>query len=854
MEHKEVDLSPSTSYKSLGQFLREQRLHRGLSQEALAEALDVSARSVRRWEQDQAIPQEVVRSRLRQFFGINLPSLLGTGTNQVDAPITSSFWQVPLSRNAFFTGRQELLQALHQKLRREQSMALTQSWAISGLGGIGKTQIALEYAYRHRPEYNAIFWISATTQQTLHADLVAIAQYLDLPEKSKQDYTQVILAVKKWLATHRDWLLILDNVDDLAFVRDILPAEHAGYLLLTTRAQAIGSVAQRIDVETMGLAEGTLFLLRRAKLLALGAFLDQAPQHQLAEAEAIVIEMDFLPLALDQAGAYIEEVGCDLSTYLDIYRSHRRELLQRRGHLASDHPESVVTTWSLNFQHVEQFNVAAAEILRLCAFLEPDTIPEELFSEGGLDLGPLLSPAAKDPLALNAAFEELRKFSLVQRVAENRLLRIHRLVQAVLKDAMGVEEQRRWAERAVRVVSTAFPITIEPATWPRCRRFLAQVQVSSILIQEYDFAFAEAAVLLSRAARYLHQAGLYEQASQLYHQALRIQEQVYGLEHPEVARSLKNLADLYRLMSTAEQAESLYQRALRIWEQEPGPEQPEMAQTLYGLATLYRLTEKYEQAESLYQRALRIWEQEPGPEQPEMAQTLRGLGLIRERQGKYEQAESLYRQALSIWEQRPGPEQPETASLLNSMVRLYASQGKYAQAEAVCQRALHIWEQTLGPEHPNLALPLNNLADLYSDQGKYGQAEPLYRQALHLWEQKHGPEHPDIAHPLGGLAKLYSKQGKNQQAEALYRRILSVQERTLGEHHLQTAETLHAFAVVLQSQGQYQEAREFYQRALATRAHILGTEHHKTAESRECLQTVLIILDKHEQAKQLEDI
>ena len=209
---------------------------------------------------------------------------------------------------------------------------------------------------------------------------------------------------------------------------DIIPMEYSGHLLLTSRAQALGSLAQQIEVETMGIVEGTLFLLRRAKLLTPGASLDQVSEDCLATAEAIVLEMDFLPLALDQAGAYIEEVGCSLLAYLELYRTHRKELLQHRGHVPTNYRKSVATTWSLSFQKIEQANPALL-LLQLCAFLDPDTISEELICKGNAYFGPVLGPSAMDTFKLNKAIEELRKFSLLQRNPETRTLRIHRLVK-----------------------------------------------------------------------------------------------------------------------------------------------------------------------------------------------------------------------------------------------------------------------------------------------------------------------------------------------------------------------------------------------------------------------------------------
>jgi len=891
--------------------LRQERIARNWHQSDLAEHLGTTAVTVRRWERGNQQPSPYFRVKLCALFGKSLeelglvsesPRLATRSEAEVDpsleavplSPFLKSpdLWSVPYPRNPLFTGREALLHTLHEKLSREHSLALTQSWAIGGLGGIGKTQIALEYAYQYRHDYAAIFWISAATRETLLAGLVTLAEIVQIPEKDEHDQRKVIQAVNTWLATHQGWLFILDNADDITMVHDVLPTERGGHLLLTTRAQALGTLAQRIEVETMGMAEGTLFLLRRAKRLAPDLPLDYASPEQLTAAEAIVIAMDFLPLALDQAGAYIEEVGCSLTTYLEIYHTHRAQLLHRRGQVLSDHPEPVATTWSLNFQQVEQANPAAAELLRLCAFLEPDAIPEELISEGSAALGPVLQHAATDAFTLNEAIEELRKFSLVQRDSEAKLLRLHRLVQAVLIDAMEGKDRRQWAERAVRATNRVFPETIEMATWSRCRRYLSQTQACTLLIQDYTFASVEVASLLFRTASYLFDYALYEQAEPLYQQAVHMWEQSLGAEHPEVARSLYGLGRLYENQGRYEQAEPLFQRAVHIQEQSLGPEHPEVARSLSGLAILYSKQGKYRQAEPFYQQAVRIQEQTLGPKHPNVAHSLNGLASLYNQQGKYEQAELLYRRALSIredalglehpdvaptlynmarlytqqgkyeqaeplfqralriWEQVLGSEHPHVAYPLNSLAEIYEAQGKYEQAESFYLRALHIWEQALGPEHPNRGYPLVNLAELCFLQGKYEQAELLYQQVLHIWEQALGPEHPDLAQPLNGLANVYSKRGMDQQAEVLYQRALSLREQTQGVQHLGTAETLHDFAAFWEAQSKYQEAVVLYQRALAIREHVLGGHDPKTVETRNRLCVVLIALEREEEARQ----
>jgi tetratricopeptide (TPR) repeat protein len=394
--------------------------------------------------------------------------------------------------------------------------------------------------------------------------------------------------------------------------------------------------------------------------------------------------------------------------------------------MGTSHPDPVASTWALSFERIEKANAAAAELLRFCAFLHPDAIPEEVFHQGAPELGPLLAPMASNALMWNEAVSEILKYSLLRRDPEAGT----RLVQAVLKQGMDEVTQRLRAERFVRAVNRAFPFP-EFSTWVFCERLLPQTHACAELINQWGFEFPEAARLLNQAGLYLFERGRYPDA------------------------------------------EPLYQRALAIWERALGPEHPNVALNL-NLALLYHAQGRYAKAEPLYKRALVIEKKALGPEHPNVAQSLNNLAELYHAQGRYAEAEPLYQHALAIGEKVLGPEHPNVAQSLNNLAELYHAQGRYAEAEPLYKHALAIGEKALGPEHPNVAQSLNNLAELYRAQGRYAEAEPLYKHALAIGEKALGPEHPDVATSLKNYAGLLHDMGRTEEAASLESRARTI--------------------------------------------------------------------------------
>ncbi len=854
--------------------LRAARKERGWTQQQVADLIESPlALNISRWESGTAQPSVYYLERLCQLFGksareLGLSQFEGerweeqapaqvaprkqmsssglvptTGPeaektastdqhNRLHPESLTKAWTLPSLRNLFFLGREEVLTQLRDRLQAGQTIALSQPQAISGLGGVGKTQVALEYAYRHMQNYQALLWARADSRDSLVASFLQMADALVLPERDEQNQSAVVAAVKGWLRQHSEWLLILDNADELALLPEFLPAPIRGHLLLTTRAQALGQLAQRIEIEPLDSETAALLLLRRARLLALDAPLAQAEQTERQAAIQLALELGGLPLALDQAGAYLEEAQCSLQQYLNLYQSHRADLLRQRGGLVFDHPDSVATTFALSFACVQSRSALAADVLRLCAVLHPDAIPEELFRQGATSLGPELAAIEADPLAFNQALAVIGSYSLLRRNSREQTLSMHRVVQAVLTDAMSKEEHKAWTARAIAALDAVFPEVRDQVSrqWNQCARLLPHVlTVAAANTRQRSLQLG---CVLTKMADYLLRRAQYQQAEPLYQRALSLYEQLLGNQHPQVAFPLNGLADLSQKQVQYEQAERLYQRALCLGEQQMGLEHSHVPYALTGLAELYRSQGKYAEAESLFLRALSLREQQQGLEHPLVANSLNNLANLYFEQGKYVQAEPLYQQALCIWEQQAGLESHLMAYPFNGLAELYREQGSYTKAEPLYQRALRISEQQMGLEHPDVAYPLNNLAELYREQGRYAEAEPLFLRARRIWEQRLGPEHPLLAYPLNGLASLYREQGKYAQAEPLLLQALRIRERGLGLEHPETAGTLHDFARLQELQNQLDQALTLYQQALAIRAQYLGPEHPRTQDSR----------------------
>lgn len=808
--------------------LRNERLQRQWTQQTLADHIGATAITINRWERGVTAPSAFFRLRLCALFGksaIELGFFPEERTSQIgqqQAP-SSPLVYLPLRRNPLFTGRQIELAHLHHALHHTPGVAQ----AISGLGGMGKTQTALEYAYRYQHEHEAIFWLRAETFEVLHSDMIFLADVLQLYQPREQDQSHALAQMRAWLSQHTGWLLILDNIRQFDLLEKVLPIKVTGHILLTTRTQTTGIWVQKLVLHAMQEEEATLFLLRRAKLLVPNEHLEKVSEETIDAARMLTQTLDGLPLALDQAGAYIEETGCSLTDYLKTYQVRQGMLLQQRGTFPSNHPQSVATTFSLCLGQIAQTSTYAIKVLQFCAFLAPDAIPEELMTMGGPRLDPHLQSLAADPLAFDTALAVLRSASLLQRNVETRTLTLHRLLQACIKDTLNGEEQRAWVHCVLHALATVFPTIEQTAQWSLCEQLVPHVLVAFNQAEQWNIVSQETGQLFENAGAYLREHGRLAQAEPLLTKAQEILAQVAGSHHSTTIRSLHNLALLYWRQGRYDEAEPLFQRVLAYHEQHWDSTHPEARAILNDVAVLYLHQGRYEEAKPLFQRVLALWEQEES-RGPEIACILNNLGLLFLNQGQYQEAAVLLHRAVALWEQQSHPQPNYWAHALNNLGMFYFSQCNYEEAESFHQRALLLRERHLGPMHPDTAMSLSNLASAYRQQASYEKAEPLYHRSLAIRQSHFGPTHLETAISLNGLATLYQQQGRYHKAEPLFQQALAIREQQLGSEHPDIVKCLVGLATLYERQQRYHEASPLLERSLIIRERFFGPDHPET--------------------------
>jgi tetratricopeptide (TPR) repeat protein len=745
---------------------------------------------------------------------------------------------MPHPRNEGFVGREALLAEVERSLRpgggSAATVALTQ--ALSGLGGVGKTQLAIRYVHDHAADYDAVLWVAADPPARLASDFADLARAFGLPEATRTtDVNAQIRAVREHLQSPGPcrWLLVFDNADDPDVLRGYLPTRGPGHVLVTSRRAHWPSGVHVLRVRVMERRESIALLLGHSGLA------DAAAAAALAEALG-----DF-PLALAQAAGYLKESGMALGTYLDLFRERRRELLDRgtaEGYAPTqaDAPDeeqwTVFATLDLAMRRIDL--PEAEDLLGLIACLAPDAIPRSL-----------LAQEIPDPLRLGDAIKALGKHSLIQ--VGSDAIEAHRLVQAVALDRMSLEAQSKQAGRAVTLLERVFPReSNDTRTWGDCRAFQPHADKAASLAEHRGVTPETVGELLDRVGIFDEWRARFEDAEARYVRALAIKEAAFGVGGPSVAGSLNNLGRVLRRRADLAGARRRLERALRIEESAYGPEHPRVASILGNLGNVAFDEGDLAGARRLQERALRINESAYGPEHADVASTLGSLGIVAGQQGDLAEARRRLERALGIEERAYGPNHSQVARTLGNLGIVAQRQGDLDGARRLQERALRIEESAYGPDHPEVARTLTNLGNIAIEKGDLAEARRRLEQALGIKESAYGPEHPQVAITLSNLGIVAGRQGDLAGARRLMERALRVFELAHGPDHPHVASALGNLGNVAKNQGDLDGARRLMERALRIFRSAFGDQHPSAITTLDNLRAIEARIRSGEEAQE----
>ena len=653
-----------------------------------------------------------------------------------------------------FAGRDEALGQLIEALKVDGGAVVTQ--AVYGLGGIGKSELAVHYASAHRGDYQLMWWITAADAAQVDAGLAGLARRL-CPVIAVAGSTQDMAGwAVGWLQAHAGWLLILDNVEEPADVEQLLgQLAPCGHIVLTTRRDVDWqqmAIPIRLDV---------LDPCSAARVIIARTSQDTAVDKDAAV--GIAAELGYLPLALDQAAAYIIKQHITPYAYLDSLRQHPARMYAAAG--GGGAQRTIARLWDLTISVIRNQNQTAARLLEIIACYAPDAIPRIMLGDTRL------REDTDEALGLLASYSMI--------TLTTQTVSIHRLLQAVI-----LSQPANAASGACSVRDTALDwlnavIPDDPdadvAGWPLLR---ALVPHAEALADRYPLGDQPEllAVMYNQIGMFLQSQGDYGRALALRKSALRIAEAALGPDHPSTAILLGNLASTYSAQGRAADALPLDERALAISEVALGPDHPSTAVLLGNLAATYRDLGRPSDALPLDERAFAISEAALGPDHPSTAVLLGNLAATYRDLKRPEDALPLVQRALAITEAALGPDHPSTATCLGNLAAIHHDLGRPGDALPLFERALAITEAALGPDHPSTATWLGHLAFTYRELRRLADALPLFERALAITETTLGPNHPCTLIRLGNLADTYRAVGRPVEALPLEERELALME------------------------------------------------------------------------------
>ncbi|KAM6504318.1 hypothetical protein JOM56_001261 [Amanita muscaria] len=746
-----------------------------------------------------------------------------------------------------FTGRGSYLQALKHCFSPERRSG-RKKFLLYGMGGIGKTQICLKFIEECGEKFSDIFWIDASSERTIDLCLRQIAQ------KHKVESPPSAESALEWISGKNDWLMVFDNADGgYQVVEKFVPYGNRGNILVTSRDKAlerITSPTHPLEVIEMGEEEAIALLLKSAAV-------DSNSGNVVIAAQKLVALLGGIPLAIDQAGAYIQSCGCGLDYYLELFTKHRAKLMSFQG--ASVYNYSTYGTWEISIEeikhraegenNVQRHAAESALILHsIFALLHHDNISAEIFEKAAVNymnrmgektngLPQSTSLLDSKTLFLNEdgnwdAFQflegikVLRSFSLIRN--NEMLYFVHPLIQTWSRDRITVANALDCCQKSRSLLACSLNFSYQEDNYRFCTLLAPHIKASDEHAAQWDSDNQYYDDQNERFALVFDRVGDWGQTEKLLNVILSERETRLGPLHADTLTAMGNLASTYVNQGKWKEAESLQVQVMKARKEKLGPLYPSTLLTMGSLAHTYRIQGKLKEAESLQ---IQVMEAMKEMLEPLHANTLTAIGNLATTycdQGRWKEAESLQVQVMEAMKESPGPLHPSTLAAMTNLASTYNNQGNWKEAESLGVQVVEAWKEKLGPTHPFTLLAMGNLAYTHSNQGKWKEAENLEVQVMEARKEKIGSLHSATLIAMCNLATTYNNQGKLTEAESLQVQVMEAMKEMLGPLHTNTLTAIGNLASTYSNQGKWEEAESLQVQVMEAKKEKLGSLHSDT--------------------------
>ncbi|WP_197288168.1 FxSxx-COOH system tetratricopeptide repeat protein [Nocardia sp. NRRL S-836] len=726
---------------------------------------------------------------------------------QHDAP---SVWSVP-PRNFNFTGRTDMLADLHTRLNSGvTNLAAVLPEALYGLGGIGKSQIAIEYAYRHADEYDVVWWIPADDPAHIRSVFTTLAEKLGL--STAGSINTVVEAVRESLRCghpHRRWLLVFDNADKPEDVRPFFPTGGSGHILVTSRNSHWSNVAETVEVDLFSRSESKQLLQRR--------------NHGLTDekAEQIADVLGDLPLAIEQAASWLRGTGMNAAEYLSLFARKRAELLE--AGMPLDYHVPVAAAWNVSFDRLSEENPAALQLLQTCAFFAPEPIDRNIFID--LDEIPVpdeLAAALRDPLLLSEAMRQINRYSLAQIDPTTNTIVLHRLVQGALFDRMTPQERTQMRHATHLLLAADDPRRPgSEKNWPKYIALLPHVRASKT--QECDEPRVRRTALNS--ATFLAAWGDVQSGLEYSRELLDYWSSKFGEEKRDTLNAAKQVGICLRALGRYAEALAVDERAHAVAQEHLGDEAENTLILANMVAQDVRALGEFGKAWRLSNNAYVIAKDSFGEEHDLTLAAAENLGIALRLVGNFPLARDIDQ---ATWERRTrllGDDHRFTLATLNNLCLDIRECGEYVEARDVLEPAVAKHRRLLGDDHPDTLQALKNLAVTRRKAGDHISALHLAEEVLQRYTKRYGENYPGSLAASMNLSVELRQTGSLAEARDLGERVLRAYTDTVGDHHPYGSAAKTNLAVTLRLLGDVDGASALNEDAFVSMRDALGDDH-----------------------------